>query len=239
MALSRPGLSGTPAQWRCPACLSAVDIPDGTTPTSVVSCPVCGLRFAAGAAQAGGAASTADSAALPAAQPSGGSPTELSALEFLAVAVCAVGAYYGLILFPHQMLGPSFLVYYGVCFVLLLVATWVLRLVWRDNWWLNFAALVVFEALGVHRYLTGTAQGMSKWGFLILMMVFGGLAFLFSTRRSSGREAGDAESPGGFYFLGSCSTYSGGSCSGGGGCGSSCGGGGGCGGGGCGGCGGS
>jgi hypothetical protein len=141
-------------------------------------------------------------------------------------------------MFPHQMLGPSFLVYYGVCFVLLLVVTWVLRLVWRDNWWLNFTALVVFEALGVHRYLTGTAQGMSKWDFLVLMMVFGGLAFLFSTRRSH-REPSDAESPGGLYFLGNCSSYSGGGCSGGGGCGSSCGGGGGCGGGGCGGCGGS
>ncbi|MGI9473237.1 MAG: hypothetical protein ACR2NZ_16975 [Rubripirellula sp.] len=81
--------------------------------------------------------------------------------------------------------------------------------------------VLTFELLGLARYGYGLSHGMSRFGMLSTMMLFGPIgAFALGFAESSGSSGGSG------FFSGGCSSS----------CGSSCGGG--CGGGGCGGCGG-
>ena len=115
------------------------------------------------------------------------------------------------------MTGPEFLFLYIVWFL----TTWLGMLIIRhrvaDTWATTLTGLVCFEAVGVARYIIGSAQGMHKWEFLFLIMGVGALFFVVRAENFSNGSGGSWTSSG-------C---------GGGGCG-----GGGCGGGGCGGCGG-
>jgi len=119
--------------------------------------------------------------------------------------------------FLQTMPGPTFLGLYFGWFIL----TWGCMLLVRhkviDCAWTTLGGLVLFEGLGVTRYIIGEAHEMHKWGFLFAMMMIGALFFL---ARTDSFQSGSGSGRG--------STGCGG-----GGCG-----GGGCGGGGCGGCGG-
>ena len=139
-------------------------------------------------------------------------------LQMLAVADASPGAFGSL----DTMKGPDFLKLYFVWFL----ATWIGVLMLRKHGFdtpsTTIVGVVLFEALGVGRYLLGSAHGMHNWLFLFLMM--GGGMFFFVLRAHHFDQSGGGGWSG---------------CSSGGGCGSSSCGGGGCGGGGCGGCGGS
>ena len=117
------------------------------------------------------------------------------------------------------MEGPEFLVVFSVWFLL----TWVLVLVLRQHGFdtplLNVGGFALFEALGIARYVLSEPAGMEDWGFMVLMMLFGGLCFFLRARhfKQGGKDSGSS----GCFSAGGCG--SGGSC-GGGGCGG-CGGG--------------
>src|ERR1700722_12544318 len=78
--------------------------------------------------------------------------------------------------FFHTMPGEDFLVLYAVW----LLVTWVMVLVLRakdfDTPITTISGLVLFEGVGVLRYLIGSAHGMHRWGFMAAMMV-GGIFF--------------------------------------------------------------
>ena len=120
--------------------------------------------------------------------------------------------------FLETMRGEKFLLFYFFWFILTWFGMLTVRYKVSDTIWTSLGGLLAFESVGAARYLIGSAQGMHKWEFLIMMMGFGALFFLARSENSAS---------------GSNGSWGGSSC-GGGGCG-----GGGCGGGGCGGCGGS
>src|SRR5262245_11011055 len=119
--------------------------------------------------------------------------------------------------FLQTMRGPEFLALYAVWFVLTFGGMFIVRHIVSDTIWTSLAGLLVFEGLGLARYLVGSAHGMQNWEFLFAMMFIGALFFLVRAQHMKSNSDGS-------WWGGSC---------GGGGCG-----GGGCGGGGCGGCGG-
>jgi hypothetical protein len=128
----------------------------------------------------------------------------------------------GILAFFGTMQGPDFLGLYLGWFFLTRLTVMFLRHFGHDTTATTLIGLVCYELLAVARIIAGTAHGLHRWGFLIAMMVVGGLIFFL---RAEHLKKGDGSS-----WITSCGTGS--SCSGGGGCG-----GGGCGGG-CGGCGG-
>jgi hypothetical protein len=131
----------------------------------------------------------------------------------------------GIFSFLHTMRGPDFLLLYFVWFIVTFGGVLLLRWNGHDSPLTTVAGLLLYELLGVLRIISGSAHGMHKWEFLILMMVIG--AVVFVVRIKLNQSSGD----GGHWWS---SSSGGSSCSSGGG-GAGCGGGGG----GCGGCGGS
>jgi hypothetical protein len=115
--------------------------------------------------------------------------------------------------FLRTMKGDEFLVLFFVWFFLLFWAVHLLRRLGYDTPLTTVTVFVLFEGLGVARFLIGSAEGMQNWNVMFFMMVLGGISFFIRGSKSDG--GGVASDSGG-------------------GCGSS----GGCGGGGCGGCGG-
>ena len=137
----------------------------------------------------------------------------------------------GLFRFLHTLRGPDFLLLFWVWFLVTFCSVLLWR--WRvaDSPLVSLIGLLGFEALGVARMIDGSAHGLHKWGFLILMMVAGGIAFFIRAKHFK-TGGGDGNCSGGSWWSSGCSSGSSG-------CGSSGGGGCGGGGGGCGGCGGS
>jgi len=119
--------------------------------------------------------------------------------------------------FLESVRGPEFLGLYLGWFVVTWIGMMIVRHNVADNAITSLTGLVLFEALGVARYVIGSRHGMQNWEFLFVMMIVGAIFFLARAKNFSSGSGG--------FWTGSC---------GGGGCG-----GGGCGGGGCGGCGGS
>src|SRR5258706_170088 len=83
----------------------------------------------------------------------------------------------GIFSFLHTMKGPEFLALCFVWFVLTFATVLILR--WRgfDTPVTTFIGLFCFELLGIVRMIVGSAYGMHKWGFLIAMMIVGGIIF--------------------------------------------------------------
>jgi hypothetical protein len=120
--------------------------------------------------------------------------------------------------------GPEFLVVYAVWFFVCWSGLLFLRSCGLDRPLTTILALALFEALGLARFLIGSAMGLHRWTFLFLMMGIGALFFLTRARRADGGTRDTSSATSSFVD----SSVGGGGC-----------GGGGCGGGGCGGCGGS
>src|SRR5262245_38711294 len=93
---------------------------------------------------------------------------------------------FGLFSFLHTMKGPDFL-WLFVCWFALSFAT-VLILRWRgqDTPFTTAGGILCFEALGVVRIIVGSAHGMHKWDYLILMMIVGAIAFLIRAEHFKG-----------------------------------------------------
>ena len=95
----------------------------------------------------------------------------------------------GLFDFLHTMPGEDFLL---LCVVWLLVI-WLMVLFLRakdfDTPITTAAGLILFEGLGLARLVVGSAYGMHRWGFMIVMMI-GGSFFLHPARREHFRAKG-------------------------------------------------
>lgn len=113
--------------------------------------------------------------------------------------------------------GPVFLLIYLLWFFLVWATVLVLRQTGYDTKLTTIGGLVLFEGLGLVRFVLGSSHGMHNWTGLFIMMGVGALFFLVRLDHLGGGNSS-----------GSCSGGSVSSCGG-----SSCGGGG------CGGCGGS
>lgn len=121
--------------------------------------------------------------------------------------------------FVETVRGPEFLVLFFGWFLLCWTTLLALRKTGRDHPLTTIVMLMLFEGVGVARYVIGSAAGMECWNGLFLMMAIGALFFIVREHATGTHQDGGGTSSS------SCST-------GGGGCGSA-----GCGGGGCGGCG--
>jgi len=201
---------------RCPVCLFSLQLPDSVGTRKEYRCPKCKAAFDAGALLP------------PLKEPATKAWTPEMATDVKGVSgfayllgavlfVCIVG---GVSAYVEKLKGPDFLVTYGIVFASLFVGSTIVRHAWQDLWAISIWAFLVFESIGAVRILFAYPPGVRKFGFMIGMMVLGGILFFV-------RAKGD----GGYGVFGSCA----GGCGGFMGCGS---GGGGCGGGGCGGCGG-
>ena len=217
---------------RCPVCLSQHLLPDGMTSDHRVRCSWCGNSTAWSAwlgmqlqsTVQGGAASNAFS---------GSTGTLLGSVEpalgwrnpFFVLSLGLTGLTW--FVSAHVMVGmrgPEFLQFY----LLVLISTWGIsflfgRIAGHPRIF-SFMGFLLYEGVGVIRLVTGLQAGMSKFGFLVLMMLAGvalfglrikdGDLYLFGVYLEPSKGGGDSSG-----------------CSGSSGCGGSgCGGGGGCGG---------
>ena len=115
--------------------------------------------------------------------------------------------------FLHTMQGPDFLILYAVWFVVAFGTVFGLRRARGSNRLIDLAGAAAFLGLGIARFVIGSAHGLEKWDFLIMMMVFGSVAFFLRVTESSGGSSSDGSSS-----SSSCSSgSSGGGCGGGGG----------------------
>lgn len=120
--------------------------------------------------------------------------------------------------FLHTMRGPDFLLLFGGWFIVTFGGVLVFRWCVRDTPITTILGVICFESLGVARIIDGSAHGMHKWLFLILMMILGGLIFFL--RADHFQNTGNSD--GGSWWGSSCgSSGCGGGGSGCGGCGGS------------------
>ena len=196
---------------RCPFCMADQTRPAATKAEDKIRCIDCSRYFdlsAAIPASSSGGLGPASSVAI--------NPPSLNFFWFgTAVMVLAAGFFTWA--FHARFDGVTFLLTYALLGVVLFVGQWMLRAGWYDGHAVSVAAFVIYESVGVVRYLHGHYQlGMEKFTIMFVMMGVGWLAFFL--------PIGGYGGGGGGGWIG---------CSGGGGCGgssSSCGGGGGCGG---------
>lgn len=226
-------------QIRCPVCLQRIETPPDSGGDERLVCPHCGRAFekknalpvdkefskSVGRAPKAINASdeSADTDSAPLAKPASPRSSQGS-FRFMVGLTGVMGVVLVLTLLTQDLNGPDFLVFYLVLFFVTLFGGGIVRAKLKQVPGVGVLALVLFEAVGVIRIITGLEKGMHKFGFLIGLMIVGGFVFVFkflSRSSGSGRDGGSD-----FFFIGGCS-----GCGGGSGCG-------GCGGGGCGGCGG-
>jgi len=108
--------------------------------------------------------------------------------------------------------GPDFLEFYFIVFIAILVILIVLRKLWEDSKHLSVIALLVFESIGLVRFIDASAAGMHKFQFMFIMMGVGGVLFFLRAHHMNNVSwSSDCSS------CSNCSSCSG--CGGGGGCG--------------------
>jgi len=105
--------------------------------------------------------------------------------------------------FLPALSGPDFLLLYFVWFVVMYGTVLLFRWSGKDTPMVTLCGIAGYELLGVLRIIIGSLYGKENWGFLILMMVIGGIIFLL--RASHLQSNGD----GGGWWNSSCSGGSG------------------------------
>lgn len=224
-------------QIRCPVCLQRIETPADSGGDERLVCPHCGRAFekknalpvdkafAKSVGRAPKATIVSDeSADIDSAPPATPAPqwSGKGGFRFMVGLTGVMGVVMALSYFTQDLNGPDFLVFYPVLFFVTLFGGGIARAKLKQVPGIGLLAWVLFEAVGVIRIITAMEKGMHKFGFLIAMMIVGGIVFLFKFNRRFAGSGRDGDS--GFFILGGC-----GGCGGGGGCGG-CGGGGGCGG---------
>ncbi len=211
---------------RCPVCLKRLTLSVNTAPDETVVCKSCSRFFKV-------------SNALPAKDPLNSLSTTEAAVavaqtsEFSIVfAMLALISAFAIGIVGRSFSGPEFITYYAAAFVVALIATTAIRWNGNDSMIVSVYGFLLHEGIAVTRLFTSQSPEPRKYGFLIGLMLVGGIAF-FVRAQTSGTGSGGSNG-----WFSSCSSSgsscSGGSSCGGGSCGGGCGGGG-CGGGGCGG----
>jgi len=109
--------------------------------------------------------------------------------------------------------GPEFLVLYAGLLGLLLMASFLIRWIYKDVDDFRWMGVLVFEAVGVFRFFDGYASGMRRFELLLVLMVFGGVFFFARAKHLRGAQSGS-----GCGSSSGCGSGSSG-CGGGGGCG--------------------
>jgi len=227
MAAAKVG-SGT--ILRCPVCLAQMSVGIGVLPQSRLTCPSCRRPFEK---QEGLPLKESSPVPLsaPAAAAEGSSGTRW--LIHSGITLAGIGLAF---VIGTDKKGPEFLGYYAIVWAVTFFGSFLFKAAaWGSK--AGVVGFFIFEGLGVARIVNGLSRGMHIFGFLILMMVAGGVFYMIRLGIESSSGGG---CPVGGCSSSGCSSYSsfssGSSCSS---SSSSCGGGGGCGGGGrCGGCGG-
>ncbi|MCI5159770.1 MAG: hypothetical protein D3906_15345 [Candidatus Electrothrix sp. AUS1_2] len=127
--------------------------------------------------------------------------------------LCEIGAVSLSNLMTPGVKGPAFLFYYFfLWFILRGISKW--------NNWNAVLPLIIYVSAGLTRFFEGKEYGMSRFGFLWLMMLGGGFVyFLLAVGFVSGESSG-----GGSGSSGGCGSSGCGGGGGGGGCGGGCGG---------------
>jgi uncharacterized membrane protein YgcG len=210
------GVVETALILRCPVCTAEQKAPKGTEEGTWVLCVSCRHGFDALRSRLG-----VESIKGLRGQTLREATLDYSPAQWIGTAAVALGATIVATVMGYDMRGPDFILFYFCVFVTTLLTMHVLRRTWRDHLAVTCAALAVFEGIGLLRIVTGLPRGMTRYGFLLFMMLFGSVAYVIRAKHLEGMTSGGSGD-------GSCG---GSSCSGGGG---GCGGGGG----GCGGCGG-
>src|SRR5690349_14337144 len=80
--------------------------------------------------------------------------------------------------FLYTIKGPDFLPLFLFWWLVTRIAVAIARSTEHDSAATTFIGLCTFEALGVARIVVGSAHGMHKWDFLLMMMLAGGATFL-------------------------------------------------------------
>jgi len=114
--------------------------------------------------------------------------------------------------FMATLKGPEFLFFYGFVLIASIVVLAALRNIWEDSMHVTFLILILFEAIGVTRFIDGSNAGMHKFSIMFVMMGMGGIMMFARSDQFSSNSSSS-----------NCGSSCGSSCSG-------CGGGGGCGG---------
>ena len=105
--------------------------------------------------------------------------------------------------------GPDFLEFYIIVFFTILVILILARRLWEDTMHVTLIALLIFEGIGIVRYIDASAAGMHKFQIMFFMMGVGGVLFFVRAHHTNNMSwSSDCSS---------CSSCSG--CGGGGGCG--------------------
>ena len=174
---------------RCPYCLHGF----GIRPTSLgdrrLRCPRCTRQFSL--AKALPSTGTASVAATVTRQP----PTVgLGAGAWLlALVIGFLMVEYSRTWTP-SVRGPEFLTYYVITLIGLLIASGVLRSRVQDIDEFRWMGFLIYEAIGVFRFIDGYALGMRRYLLLIALMVIGG-AFFF-TRADHRRNRNNSDGSG-------------------------------------------
>ena len=201
---------------RCPVCLISQSVASDYPANKRIHCGNCGREFQFKNALPVGGDSV--SAAVSVAAPS----SVIQAQEVRAphpMITWILGLILLLIVlktarpFMATLKGPEFLVFYVVVLVAIIIAAARARARWEDSLSITLVGLIIYEAIGVLRYIDGSAAGMHKFDIMFLMMGVGGLLMFARAEHFSGNSSSS----------GCSSSGCGSSCSG-------CGGGGGCGG---------
>lgn len=88
--------------------------------------------------------------------------------------------------FFHTAKGPEFLFGYAIWFGVLFLGSLAIRKDGARHPAASIAACFLYEIVGVIRIVDGSAHGMHKWNFLIIMMVFGAVFFFVRFDKTGG-----------------------------------------------------
>lgn len=111
-----------------------------------------------------------------------------------------------------EMKGPDFLFFYILLFVGVFILSSLVRWFWKDIIAISLLGFIFFELVAVIRYIDASKNGMKNFGFMIILMIIGGIIFFIRAKHLNNHS--------GFAGSSGCSSSS---CSGGG-CGGGCGG---------------
>ncbi len=213
---------GTYEIVRCPVCLRQLRILANPDPKRRYDCSGCKRPFARkDALPAEGDVAASSRGTVAHAYRHFESPPAW-ALFGVALLLFALGAW---LPWASALRGPGFLGFYAVTWLALFLGQILLRKPWPDATSLRVVAFLVFEGIGLARFFLASEVGMTRFGYMLLMMLIGGFVFFIDkVEGARGGGKGGKDEP--FFIWSGCGGASAG-------CG---GGGGGCGGGGCGGC---
>lgn len=207
---------------RCPVCLSSQPMPQDTPANKRIYCGTCRQNFNYGEGLTLDGIKpvvSRETAPQPASNIHVNKTTGFSARDMfiiLAGIILFIFTVFPARLYVQDMRGTEFLTFYVIFFIVIWLSVVIFR-TWLDsNSFVTYIGLIIFEAVGVFRYIDASAAGMSKFSYMYMIMFFGAVLLFLRMKDSSDFSRGNNCS--------GCSSCS--SCSG---CGSSCGGCGGCG----------